>query len=505
MRTRLSASILMLAFLLLPATAWAQAGCSTSDSPGCGGCACEACVCQADAFCCQTAWDDLCVGGCEQCGTNCGGGNPGGCGTISYEGCCDGQVVTYCEEGQLKTIDCNENPSCGWSSEYGYYDCGTGGGADPSGANPIVCGGGGNPVCGNGQCEVGESQLTCPADCGGGNPVCGNGTCEAGENATSCPQDCSTGTCGNGSCDVGENQNNCPADCGGGTNCGDGTCEEAGGEDCKTCSLDCGCPDGFYCNLQGVCIDMDAPVCTPDCEGKTCGNGGCTEQPGVCGACPGFLTCVDGQCIDTSGEEDVITEPQQDVVTCVPNCVSKVCGDDGCGGSCGSCPDDYGCNEGAMCVECDPTVCYPGCAPCPTGNGCNEKTWACSMCLPGTCYTGCPPCAENFGCGQDDYICVECQEMSCLPGCPSCPPDHGCNLDFICQEGYTGNPDGPKYQCPLGETLLYGKCVPAAGETSSDGGCATGSSGNLSWLLILLLSLLLLASRTQQFPRKLSN
>ncbi len=47
------------------------------------------------------------------------------------------------------------------------------------------------PVCGNGQCEPGESSANCPSDCKPGPTVCGNGKCEAGESATSCPKDCS--------------------------------------------------------------------------------------------------------------------------------------------------------------------------------------------------------------------------------------------------------------------------------------------------------------------------
>jgi hypothetical protein len=43
-------------------------------------------------------------------------------------------------------------------------------------------------VCGNGLCEVGESE-TCASDCG---PVCGNGICEPNETSASCAFDCDT-------------------------------------------------------------------------------------------------------------------------------------------------------------------------------------------------------------------------------------------------------------------------------------------------------------------------
>lgn len=59
-----------------------------------------------------------------------------------------------------------------------------------------------NPaVCGNGQCEVGENNQTCPSDClppandtnqtNGTQPVCGDGTCDPDEDYVSCPEDCS--------------------------------------------------------------------------------------------------------------------------------------------------------------------------------------------------------------------------------------------------------------------------------------------------------------------------
>jgi len=55
---------------------------------------------------------------------------------ITYFGCCSGQKLWYCESGLLKDLDCNVNPSCGWSSTYGYYDCGTAGG---TGSAPKDC------------------------------------------------------------------------------------------------------------------------------------------------------------------------------------------------------------------------------------------------------------------------------------------------------------------------------------------------------------------------------
>jgi len=65
-------------------------GCVVSTSPGCGGCACETCVCQMDSYCCNNQWDSICVGECvQQCG-GCGPGTDGGpkldSGTVADQG-----------------------------------------------------------------------------------------------------------------------------------------------------------------------------------------------------------------------------------------------------------------------------------------------------------------------------------------------------------------------------------------------------------------------------------
>lgn len=54
------------------------------------------------------------------------------------------------------------------------------------------------------------------------------------------------------------------------------------------------------------------------CSSRKCGDDGCG---GSCGTCPSGLTCNNGTC----------------GTACVPSCAGKTCGDDGCGGSCGTC------------------------------------------------------------------------------------------------------------------------------------------------------------------------
>ena len=130
-------------------------------------------------------------------------------------------------------------------------------------------------VCGNGFCDEGEDDVSCPIDCGrecqpntmvcegetlvscNGDGtmrsetacddsglicengecvsagVCGNNRCEMGEDEDSCPSDC-TIVCGDGVCGAGE-MVSCPADC---AVCGNDVCEA---DEIDTCPRTAGC------------------------------------------------------------------------------------------------------------------------------------------------------------------------------------------------------------------------------------------------------------------------
>ena len=76
------------------------------------------------------------------------------------------------------------------------------------------------------------------------------------------------------------------------------------------------------------------PVCQPACQDRTCGDDGCG---GVCGTCAPDLLCEAGNC----------KKPP-----CKPVCQDRACGSDGCGGSCGTCPPQTQCQNS----RCEPTV-----------------------------------------------------------------------------------------------------------------------------------------------------
>ncbi len=66
-------------------------------------------------------------------------------------------------------------------------------------------------------------------------------------------------------------------------------------------------------------------LCVPDCSGRVCGSDGCG---GSCGTCKANEVCQGGACL------------------CVPNCTGRDCGPDGCGGTC-----KPGCATGVPCLD----------------------------------------------------------------------------------------------------------------------------------------------------------
>lgn len=171
------------------------------------------------------------------------------------------------------------------------------------------------------------------------------------------------------------------------------------------CGNICSCPSNYICQNQ-ICVN---PNCIPTCinsNGKTkiCGDNGCG---GSCGSCPVNETCsVDGT----------------ECMPCRPNCEGKVCGSDGCTGSCGTCPTNETCSvDGTKCIGCTPncgsrTCGDDGCGgQCGTGSG------------PGGCASNCFNCNNGF-----------CQPIPACQGI-TCGTDACGNNCGTCQSGYTCN------------------------------------------------------------------
>jgi len=279
-------------------------------------------------------------------------------------------------------------------------------------------------------------------------------------------------------------------DCGGG---GD-SCEDMCGGSPGTCYCDASCFDYGDCcpDVCDFCDMFPQCGCEPQCDGKECGDDGCY---GSCGDCPpGFGCNADFQCeegfCDWEGEipdcygncgpeiwvGDGICDDGGDFggidfnceefawdggdcEPCVATCEGKACGDDGCGGSCGGCPEGlfcagYQCTDAFDCgdlyaclINCDDDYnCQDDCintAPPEVF----EQFNAIGMCLEMSGY---------FECMPDDQACLDaamaqCQaEMDacfggaldcpgiteCMAGCPA--GDSGCFT--VCY--FSGSPEG---------------------------------------------------------------
>jgi len=119
---------------------------------------------------------------------------------------------------------------------------------------------------------------------------------------------------------------------------------------------------------EGTCVTS----CVRNCSGRVCGSDGCG---GSCGACPvGYYCGYDGVCY------------------CQSQCTSTRCDEsDGCGGRCGYCPVGWTCSSGYGYCECWP-YCPPN-APCDLPDGCGGV---------------CNECPYPETCGPDGICCVGC-------------------------------------------------------------------------------------------------
>jgi MYXO-CTERM domain-containing protein len=136
---------------------------------------------------------------------------------------------------------------------------------------------------------------------------------------------------------------------------------------------------------------------------------------------------------------------------CQPDCTGAVCGGDGCGGSCGSCPGSEVCQNGQCVASCDPG--YELC-----GQDCVDTSADPQHC--GGCDQPCDP-AESCGSGV-------------------CEPVGGADAG-VGSDGGTGGDGGVTSDASPDGRSAKGGC-----------GCETGtpaSPGGLVGLLLVLLAL----------------
>ena len=228
------------------------------------------------------------------------------------------------------------------------------------------------PRCGDGRCDASETCASCAMDCAAVMSCarCGDGTCNGAENPTNCPGDCqraSTPRCGDGVCATPtESCVDCPDDCMPcPPRCGDGVCNDATGETCATCRMDCIDRCETTCMPCAQNSDCPSNIClVRRCDGvRGCYptlDAGCAIIGGVrCPATAAYNLCIgNAEC----GPYATCTRFGDGRATCIRRCTSDA--------DCPSPPD------GSTTTEvCDPTnrLCYLRCTgpgTCPYGLSC---------------------------------------------------------------------------------------------------------------------------------------
>jgi len=173
--------------------------------------------------------------------------------------------------------------------------------------------------------------------------------------------------------------------------CTDDFCDAGG--DCQSTPNQLACPGG-HCD-GGSCV----PDCVPDCDGKLCGADGCG---GSCGDCPGAQdACYQGSCI------------------CMAECQGKECGADGCDGQCGICND----HPNSVCLE-DQCDCLPDdCVD--LGHECDSWADGCG----GTADCGGCECGHSCDGGECIFHACdgkECGADGCGDTCGECGAEEQC-------------------------------------------------------------------------------
>ena len=415
--------------------------------------------------------------------------------TIDYTNDDGVDLDLFALDGACSTVDCidghNDEVEVDVTAGGTYFFVVDGfGGAEGAFTMSVLCLSTCEPVCKDGPCTDNGCKGLCPCETEG--DVCFADEC--------CTPTCDGLECGDDGCG-----GSCGA-CDGDTACLEGLCQTA------TCNGSCGAASPFGCFCDIECFDY-GDCCEDVCEE-------CPEYEEQCGPscdppCADGETCEGGEC-----------------VPCVPDCGANVCGDDGCGGSCGECGDGGTCLGGACHSGpgCEPSG-GPGCDGCACeACVCAADSYCCDTEYDGVCVEICV--ADCGGCPSDPVD--ACGDGTCAApeNCESCPADCGCEGGLVCAAGacvedvctadctdkVCGDDGcgGSCGTCEAGAQCSEGLClveieadavvgdvpvgdVPAGtdgdvitGEEPKDekSGCTTGANGN-PFALMLFLSMLL--------------
>lgn len=194
------------------------------------------------------------------------------------------------------------------------------------------------------------------------------------------------------------------------------------------------CGDFLVCPADAPDICNSYPSvegCIPnECQGP-CHQSCDSRDPDPCDGCEPYLACTRDPFNPEDGERCRPQVPPTTGVSCPPQCASRRCGPDGCGGTCGTCPDGEICNQGqCLCSGNEREICGGAClAFCATGTVSHPQT--CRCCIPSGYPSGgarencCSGTAVGSTCvGPTNSACSfneQCDSTNCVAGrCEAC-------------------------------------------------------------------------------------
>jgi hypothetical protein len=283
----------------------------------------------------------------------------------------------------------------------------------------------------NFQCQVGQaSQLGDPCPYGNVNATAPD--CDVSVNlfCVGMPEDAQYTCAADADCLAWGFPSNWNPDCvvGATSGCGASFCSQL-------CDANGACPAGYdpYTDAQGNCFCLPGTTCTPDCTGRVCGDDGCG---GTCGSCVAPLVCdATGQCVTagTGQHGDLCTDQAQCSAGLV--CILFTATDGYCSGVC-NCADSTGCPAGLTppteCMWSDggtPATCYCG-YQCPNGVADCPNGGVGWLCQDVGGFMGCIPGACQPNCAGK-----ACGDDGCGGSCGTCAGGETCNASGQCIPG----------------------------------------------------------------------
>ena len=249
-------------------------------------------------------------------------------------------------------------------------------------------------------------------------------------------------------------------------------------------------PASASVNVGGTCHTMAL-------ERGTATNGTYLATVSGLSSCARYVFDFDGTPYPTTGSfgvgcADDWSSARPPACGCTPSCAGRACGDDGCGGSCGTCASDRTCSAAGSCAcSGGRTDCGGSCVDTATDaahcGGCGVACGGGQRCEGGSCVSSCTPsCAGRVcgddGCGGSCGSCAAGQTCSaagaCVSSCtPSCAGrvcgDDGCGGSCgACGAGRVCDGVG-SCVCGSGRADCGGSCVDTSVDPLHCGGCGS--------------------------------